>query len=66
MGMWYGESQPTNNTAEIQALVDALEWVSSVHPRTLAVHGDSKLAIDFCRRVARPSRPELFVNIRRV
>ena len=65
-GLWYGVGEPTNNTAELRALVDALAFVHGHVPTTshVFVHGDSKLAVDFCRRVARPSRPELFVSLR--
>ena len=26
-GLWYGTEEPTNNTAELRALVDALEFL---------------------------------------
>ena len=68
VGRWYGAEAPTNNTAEVKALVEGLTFIhTTLHRFTaLFVHGDSKLAIDFCRRTARPSRPELFIDIRRV
>ena len=69
VGRWYGAEAPTNNTAEVRALVEGLTFVHTTlqhHPSALFVHGDSKLTIDFCRRTARPSRPELFIDIRRV
>ena len=64
---WFGSAQPTNNTAEMWALIHALEHVRTLQlPGPVYVHGDSQLVVDFCRRVARPSQPKLFVGLRKV
>ena len=66
--VWYGASKPTNNSAEMQALVDCTEWLveTGVARHVVNVHGDSKLMIDFCTRRARPGQAELFTAYRRL
>ena len=69
VGRWYGTEAPTNNTAEVKALVEGLTFIHATlqhHSLALFVHGDSKLVIDFCRHPARPSHLELFIDIRLV
>lgn len=64
---WYGAEAPTNNTAEVKALVEGLIFIHATwqhRPLALFVHGDSKLVTNFCRRTVRPSCPELFIDIR--
>ena len=80
--LWFVEKRPTNNTAEIAALVVYMEWLGALsvnqqqldalgvengaHLGRVRVMGDSKLVIDFCRRNSRPSKPELFIGFCRV
>ena len=66
--IWYGVSKPTNNSAEMQALVDCTEWLveTGVARHVVNMHGDSKLMIDFCTRRARPGQAELFTAYRRL
>ena len=56
-GLWYGSGEPTNNTAELRALVDVFEYVQVMElaNSTLYIHGNCKLAIDFCQCLAQPS-----------
>ena len=66
VGRWYGAEAPTNNTMEVKALVEGLTIIHTKlrhHPLALFIHGDSKLAIDFCCRTVRPSCPELFIDM---
>ena len=69
VGRWYGTEAPTNNTAEVKALVEGLTFIHATlqhHSSVLFVHGDSKLAINLCHHTAWPSHPELFIDIRQV
>ena len=69
VGRWYGTEAPTINTAEVKALVEGLTFIHATlqhHSLALFVHGDSKLAINFCRCTAWPSCPELFIDILQV
>ena len=56
---WYGEATPSNNKAEMRALVEALTWVRG-HLEAAegvgegVVYGDSALVISFCNRQSRP------------
>lgn len=53
---WYGDDRPTVNSAEMQALEDALQGLLEMDTQgtPIVVIGDSKLIIDFCNRAARP------------
>ena len=62
---WYGPDRPTNNQAEFQSMLDALEALRGCLPADkkrvpVVVVGDSQLVIDFCNRQARPGNPVLF------
>ena len=59
---YFGGDSPTNNTAELRALEEAVLKVVGLCVRSgrgVRFVGDSKLVVDFCLREARPKRVQL-------
>ena len=65
---YYGSAAPTNNIAEVRAMLDLLTWLEAEghHKRAsrVVVRGDSQLVIAFLRKVYRPGRRELETNVK--
>ncbi len=67
----FGEQQPTNNAAELAALIEAMKWMVD-HVQDIQgacgaiIYGDSKLIMDFCNRSACPPKQNLFLGMRQV
>lgn len=63
---YYGEHLPTKNTAEMQSLIDLLNWITeNIYPiktEQFYILGDLTLVLDFCYRRANPSKSNLFLR----
>ena len=68
--VYYGASKPTNNKAEMQAAVDAMEAFKSsftlCRGEQLNLIGDSKLIIQFLRRECRPGDKSFVDGTKRI
>lgn len=63
-GLWYGSSAPTNNIAEAQSLVEAMEYVEEVGwTAPLVILGDSQLIVNFVLRKYKPALRELVLRV---
>ena len=65
-----GERCPTNNIAEMEALLmlmqSLVEHGVPGQADTVLVIGDSQLIIDFANSIARPSKAKLFLGVQRL
>ena len=69
-GAWLGERCPTNNIAEMEALLilmqSLVEHGIPGQVDTVLVIGDSQQNVDFANHVACPSKAKLFLGVQRL
>ena len=68
-GKYYGATCPTNNEAELSALLDGLTWITEMEPQlagvtSINVIGDSELVINFLKGHAKASKVSLAAKVR--